>query len=329
MSASPTAHASIAGTGSYLPERVMPNSEFAERLQLDTSDAWIRERTGIERRHIAAADETTSDMALAAGQRALDAAGMSPEDLDLVLVATTTPDKVFPSTACILHRRLGLRKIPALDVHAACSGFIYGLDVAQRYIQTGGAQRILLIGAETYSRILDWTDRSTCVLFGDGAGAVVLTATEEPGVIASHIHADGEYEDLLHVPAGISSGYEQVQEQAAYIHMKGHEVFKRAVSQLGAIARDTLSANGVTSDELDWLVPHQANSRIISAAAKKLSLPMDKVILTVDEHANTSSASIPLALDVAVRDGRIQRGNLLLFEAFGAGFTWGSALVRY
>ncbi len=322
-------YAKITGTGSYLPERVMPNSEFAERLSLDTSDEWIRARTGIERRHLVADDETTSDMALAAGQAALDAAGLQPTDVDLLLVATTTPDKIFPSTACLLHRRFGLKSVPAFDVHAACSGFIYGLDVARRYIETGGAKTVLLIGAETYSRILDWNDRATCVLFGDGAGAVVLQANEEQGVISSHIHADGEYEELLHVPVGVSTNFQQVQEEAAFIHMKGNEVFKQAVSQLGAIARETLSSNGFTGEDLDWLIPHQANLRIISAAAKKLSMPMERVVVTVNEHANTSSASVPLALDVAVRDGRVKPGHLVLFEAFGAGFTWGSALVRF
>jgi len=323
------ANAYIAGTGSYLPERVMENSEFADRLGLDTSDAWIRERTGIKRRHIAADGEKTSDMALAAGRLALEAAALEASDVDLILVTTTTPDKVFPSTACILHRRLGLKSVPAFDLHAACSGFIYGLDVATRFITTGGASNILLIGAETYSRILDWSDRSTCVLFGDGAGAVVIRGRSEPGVLTTHIHADGEHEELLHVPAGVSSNYELVREGGAYIMMKGNEVFRQAVGQLGTIARETLTANGFTGEDLDWLIPHQANLRIISAAAKKLGLPMDRVVVTVDEHANTSAASIPLALDAAVRDGRIRRGNLLLFEAFGAGFTWGSALLRY
>ena len=251
------------------------------------------------------------------------------DDIDLIIVATTTPDKVFPSTACLVQRRLGVDTIPAFDIHAACSGFIYALDVANRFIVTGGAKTVLMIGAETYSRILDWSDRATCVLFGDGAGAVVLRASESPGVISTHIHSDGKYEDLLHVPAGISSGYEQVQQEAAFIHMKGNEVFRQAVGTLGSIARETLAGNNVSKDDIAWLVPHQANLRIISAAAKKLRLSMDRVIVTVDEHANTSSASIPLALDVAVRDGRIKRGDLLLFEAFGAGFTWGSALVRF
>jgi 3-oxoacyl-[acyl-carrier-protein] synthase-3 len=305
-------HSTIAGTGGYLPERVMTNKEF-EKI-VDTSDEWIRERTGIKRRHIAADGETTSDMALAAARNAMEAAGAGDDEIDLIIVATTTPDKVFPSTACILQRRLGISKIAAFDVNAACSGFIYALDIADRFIRTGGAKCALIIGAETYSRILDWTDRSTCVLFGDGAGAVVLRAAAEPGVISTHIHADGQYEDLL---------------QSAYIKMKGHEVFRKAVGVLGAIAKETLAGNKIDQHDIAWLIPHQANLRIITAAAKKLDLPMERVVVTVDEHANTSSASIPLALDVAVRDGRIKRGELLLFEAFGAGFTWGSALVRY
>jgi 3-oxoacyl-[acyl-carrier-protein] synthase-3 len=306
----------IAGTGGYLPERVVSNQELENMV--DTTDEWIRERSGIKRRHIAADNETTSDMAVNASPTAIAAAGIDVSEVDLIIVATTTPDKVFPSTACIVQRQLELAKIPAFDIHAACSGFIYALDVANRFITTGGARTALVVGSETYSRILDWTDRSTCVLFGDGAGAVVLKASNEAGVISTHIHSDGKFEDLLHVPAGISSGYETVQQEAAFIQMKGNEVFRKAVSTLGSIARETA-----------WLVPHQANLRIITAAAKKLGLPMDRVVVTVDEHANTSSASIPLALDVAVRDGRIKRGELLLFEAFGAGFTWGSALVRY
>jgi 3-oxoacyl-[acyl-carrier-protein] synthase-3 len=319
--------ARIAGTGGYLPERVMTNKELEDMV--DTSDEWIRERSGIKRRHIAADDEKTSDMGLKAARRALEAADIDAQDVDLIIVATTTPDKVFPSTACIIQRQLDLKKIPAFDVHAACSGFIYALDVATRFISTGGAKNALVIGSETYSRILDWTDRSTCVLFGDGAGAVVLKASNEAGVMSTHIHSDGEFEELLHVPAGISSGYQAVQQEAAFIQMKGNEVFRKAVSTLGSIAKETLAGNSVKQDDIAWLVPHQANLRIITAAAKKLGLPMDRVIVTVDEHANTSSASIPLALDVAVRDGRIRRGDILLFEAFGAGFTWGSALVRY
>ncbi len=268
-------------------------------------------------------------MAVAAAREAIEAAGVEVGDVDLIIVATTTPDKVFPSTACIMQRQLGIRRIAAFDVHAACSGFIYGLDIAHRFIRTGGASCALLIGSETYSRILDWKDRGTCVLFGDGAGAVVLRASDEPGVISTHIHADGRHEDMLHVPAGISSGYDQVRKEAAYIHMNGHAVFRKAVSALGTIANETLDGNNIDKHEIAWFIPHQANLRIIAAAAKKLDLPMERVVVTVDEHANTSSASIPLALDVAVRDGRIKRGELLLFEAFGAGLTWGSALVRY
>jgi 3-oxoacyl-[acyl-carrier-protein] synthase-3 len=320
-------YARIAATGGYLPERIMTNREFEEFL--DTSDEWIRSRSGIESRHIAAAGETTSDMSVAAAQRALETADIDPQEVDLILVATTTPDKVFPSTACIVQRRLGIRGTPAFDVHAACSGFIYVLDVANRYVATGGSRCALVIGAEIYSRILDWKDRSTCVLFGDGAGAVVLRASDEPGVLSAHSRADGRFEDLLHVPSGISSGFEEVRGQEAYIRMKGNEVFRQAVSTLGSIAEETLAVNKVTTRDIAWLIPHQANLRIITAAAKKLDLPMERVVVTVDTHANTSSASIPLALDVAVRDGRIRRGELLLFEAFGAGFTWGSALVRY
>lgn len=319
--------ARIAGTGGYLPERVVTNKELEGMV--DTSDEWIRERSGIKRRHIAAEGEKTSDMALVAGRRALDSAELVADDIDLIIVATTTPDKVFPSTACIVQRMLGVKNIPAFDVHAACSGFIYALDIANRFITTGGAKNVLVIGSETYSRILDWNDRATCVLFGDGSGAVVLTASNEAGVISTHIHSDGEFEELLHVPAGISSGYETLQQEAAFIQMKGNEVFRKAVGTLGSIARETLAGNNVSQEDIAWLVPHQANLRIITAAAKKLDLPMEQVIVTVDEHANTSSASIPLALDVAVRDGRIKSGDLLLFEAFGAGFTWGSALIRY
>jgi len=320
-------YSKIAGTGSYLPERVMHNKEF-EAL-VDTTDEWIQERTGIKRRHIAADNELTSDMGLAAARKAIEAADIDVADIDLIVMATTTPDKVFPSTACIVQRRLDLQKIPAFDIHAACSGFIYALDVADRFIRTGGATKVLIIGSETYSRIINWKDRGTCVLFGDGAGAIVLSAADEPGIMSTHIHADGAFEESLHVPAGISSGYESVRAESAFIQMKGHEVFKKAVGTLGSMARETLSMNNVDKHDINWLIPHQANLRIIAAAAKKLDLPMERVVVTVDEHANTSSASIPLALDVAVRDGRIKRGELLLFEAFGAGFTWGSALVRY
>ena len=319
--------ARIAGTGSYLPEKVVTNDDLAKTM--DTSDEWIRERTGIERRHLAADDETTSTIGAEAARRALDAAGVEASDLDLIIVGTTTPDKIFPSTACMIQREIGAIGCGAFDVQAACSGFIYGLDIANRFIQTGAAQKALVIGAETLSRITDWSDRTTAVLFGDGAGAVVLEASDERGIVAAHIHADGNQEQLLHVPFGVSAGYAEVQAQTAFIQMNGNAVFRKAVATLDSIARETITAHGVGADEIDWFVPHQANLRIITAAAKKLGMPMERVVVTVQEHANTSAASIPLALDLAVRDGRIQRGNLLLLEGFGAGFTWGSSLLYY
>jgi 3-oxoacyl-[acyl-carrier-protein] synthase-3 len=317
----------IAGTGSYLPEKVLTNQDLEKMM--DTTDEWIRERTGIKRRHLAADGETTSDLALAAANRALEMAGVGAGDIDLIIVGTTTPDKIFPGTACIIQRRLGVGGCPAFDIQAACSGFVYGLDLGDRYIRTGAAENVLVIGAETLSKITNWEDRTTAVLFGDGAGAVVLQRTDEPGIIATHIHADGQYEDLLQVKQGVSQGYDAVRAEEAFIQMNGNAVFKRAVATLDSIARETLDKHKVDKHDLDWFVPHQANLRIISAAAKKLDMPMDRVIVTVDEHANTSAASIPLALDTAVRDGRIKRGELLLFEAFGAGFTWGSALLRF
>lgn len=317
----------IAGTGSYLPEKVVTNKDLEKVV--DTSDEWIRERTGIKRRHLAADGETTSDLALVAANNALEMAGIGAEDIDLIVVGTATPDKVFPATACIIQRRLGIGGCAAFDVQAACSGFVYGLDVADRYVRTGAAQNALVIGAETLSRITNWEDRATAVLFGDGAGAVVLQACDEPGIISTHIHADGQYEDLLQVQQGISKGYDAVRAEQAFIEMNGNAVFRRAVATLDSIARETLDKNNIDKHDLDWFVPHQANLRIISAAAKKLDMPMERVIVTVDEHANTSAASIPLAFDAAVRDGRIQRGELILFEAFGAGFTWGSALLKF
>lgn len=317
----------IAGTGSYLPEKVVTNTDLEKTME--TSDEWIRERTGIRRRHIAAENEKCSDMALAAARQAIEMAGIEATDIDLIIVGTVTPDKVFPSTACILQRRLGISGCPALDIQAACSGFIYSLDLARRQIETGGATTALVIGSETLSKVTNWEDRSTAVLFGDGAGAVILQRSDEPGIIATHIHSDGAFEDLLEIPYGISGGYDKVRAGEAYIQMQGNAVFRKAVGTLGSMARETLDGHGVDQGDLDWLVPHQANLRIIAAAAKKVNLPMERVVVTVDEHANTSSASIPLALDTAVRDGRIRRGQLLLFEAFGAGFTWGSALVRF
>ena len=317
----------IAGTGSYLPEKVVTNHDLEKTM--DTSDDWIRERTGIKRRHIAADGEATSDLALAAAKQALDMAGIGADDINLIIIATTTPDKVFPASACIVQRRLGIRGCGAFDIQAACSGFVYGLDLADRYIRTGAAKNVLVIGAETLSRLTNWEDRTTAVLFGDGAGAVVLQEADEPGILSTHIHADGQYEDLLQVPQGISSGYDVTRAGEAFIQMNGNAVFRRAVATLDSIARETLEKNNLDKHDLDWFVPHQANMRIIAAAAKKLDMPMERVIVTVDEHANTSAASIPLALDVAVRDGRIKRGELLLFEAFGAGFTWGSTLLRF
>jgi len=320
-------NARITGTGGYLPEKVLTNRDL-ERM-VETSDEWITERTGIKERHIAADDETTTDLAERAVRQALAMAERGPGDVDLIVVATTTPDRVFPSTACLLQQRLDIHGCAAFDVQAVCTGFVYALGVADKFVRTGASRCALVVGAETLSRIVDWTDRTTCVLFGDGAGAVVLEASEEPGILSTHLHADGAYESLLTVPYGVSAGYQQTLAGEATIHMKGNEVFKMAVNTLGRIVDETLEANAVDKSEVDWLVPHQANTRIIGATARKLRLPMERVVLTVAEHGNTSAASIPLALDVAVRDGRVRRGELLLMEAFGGGFTWGSALVRY
>lgn len=317
----------IIATGSYLPERILTNAELEQMVE--TTDQWIRERTGIYERHIAADNQTSCDLAEHAARRAILAAGLQPHDIDLIIVATTTPDQIFPSTACLLQQRLGISGPPAFDIQAVCTGFIYALSIADKFIRTGSAKCALVVGAETMSRITDWTDRSTCVLFGDGAGAVVLAASDEQGIISTHLHADGAYASLLHVPTGVSKKFCPVQSRGGYVHMEGNEVFKVAVNTLGAIVDETLQTNGLDKSDIDWLVPHQANIRIITATAKKLKMPMERVIVTVGEHGNTSAASIPLALDVAVRDGRIQRNDTLLFEAFGGGFTWGSALVNY
>jgi 3-oxoacyl-[acyl-carrier-protein] synthase-3 len=317
----------ITGTGSYLPEKVLTNHDL-EKI-MDTSDAWIRERTGIYKRHIAAGDETSCDLAEIAATRAMEAAGRTPRQVDLIVFATTTPDRVFPSTACLLQQRLDIHGTAAFDVQAVCTGFIYALGIADKFIRTGSSRCALVVGAETLSRIVDWNDRSTSILFGDGAGAVVLEASDEPGILSTHLHADGSYEHLLTVPAGISAGYDKVQNGQAYVHMQGNEVFKMAVNTLGRIVDETLAHNKLGKSDIDWLIPHQANIRIIQATAKKLKMSMDRVVVTVDEHGNTSAASVPLALDVAVRDGRIQRGETLLMEAFGGGFTWGSALLKY
>lgn len=320
-------YARITGTGACLPEKVLTNADL-ERM-VETSDAWIRERTGIRERHIAAEGETTCDLAEAAARRALDAAGIEARKIDLIVVATTTPDRVFPSTACLLQARLGIHGCAAFDVQAVCTGFVYALAVAEKFIRTGAARRALVVGAETLSRILDWNDRSTCVLFGDGAGAVVLEASERAGILSTHLHADGHYEHLLTVPAGISEHPERFRSGEATVRMKGNEVFRMAVNTLGRMVTEVLHANGLKKADIDWLIPHQANIRIIAATARKLDMPMERVVVTVDRHGNTSAASIPLALDTAVRDGRVQPGATVLMEAFGGGFTWGAALLRF
>ena len=313
----------IAGTGSYLPAKVITNQELEKRV--DTTDEWIRTRTGIERRHVAAEGETTVDLAEHAARRALEAAGVSPAEVDFIAFGTTTPDLIFPNCGTLLQQRLGCRGAPAFSVETACAGFMYALSIADKYVRCGEARRALVIGAETLSRITDWSDRATAVLFADGAGAVLLEAAATPGVLSTHLHSDGEYKDLLYCDSGVSKGFGP----KLAISMTGSEVFKVAVTKLGQVVDETLAANGLDRSALDWLVPHQANIRIIQATARKLELPMERVIVTVQEHGNTSAASVPLALDVAVRDGRIRRGELLLLEAFGGGFTWASALVRY
>jgi 3-oxoacyl-[acyl-carrier-protein] synthase-3 len=317
----------ITGTGGYLPEKVLSNHDL--ETMVDTSDQWITERTGIEKRHIAADGETTCDLAEHAARDAMAMAGVNTDDIDLIIVATTTPDRVFPSTACLLQQRLGIHGCAAFDVQAVCTGFVYALGVADKFIRSGSHRHALVIGAETLSRIVDWTDRSTCVLFGDGAGAVVLSANEETGILSTHLHADGQYKDLLSTTGGVSEGYGDSPDSQAIITMQGNEVFKMAVNTLGRIVDETLEANQMEKSDVDWLVPHQANIRIINATAKKLKMSMDRVVVTVNKHGNTSAASVPLALNTAVRDGRIKAGDTLLLEAFGGGFTWGSALLRY
>ena len=317
----------ITGTGGYLPEKVVTNADL-EKI-VDTTDEWIFSRTGIKKRHLVVDGETTCDLAEKAALNAMEAAGITKDDIDLIIVATTTPDRVFPSTACLLQDRLDIHGCTAFDVQAVCTGFVYALGVADKFIKSGTHKTALVIGAETMSRTVDWNDRTTCVLFGDGAGAVILEASDEPGILSTHLHADGKYKDLLTVPAGVSENPALFQSGEAYMQMKGNEVFKMAVNTLGRIVDETLAANNMEKSDIDWLVPHQANIRIINATAKKLGMSMDHVVVTVHEHGNTSAASVPLALNEAVRDGRIKRGETILLEAFGGGFTWGSALIKY
>ena len=313
----------IAGTGSYLPERVMTNADFAAR-GLDTNDAWIRERTGIERRHIAEKTQASSDLALEASKRALAAAGVRAYELDLIVVATSTPDYIFPSTACLLQAKLGVKGSAAFDVQAVCSGFVYGLATADNFMKTGQYRKALVVGAEVFSRILDWNDRGTCVLFGDGAGAVVLAASDKPGIHASVLRADGSQSGVLSVPGNVCGGSIV---GSPFLQMNGQAVFKFAVRVLEESARETLAAAGMGIADVDWLIPHQANVRILEATARKLDLPRDKLVVTVDHHGNTSAASVPLALDEFVRAGRIRTGQRLLLQGVGGGFTWGSSLV--
>jgi 3-oxoacyl-[acyl-carrier-protein] synthase III len=316
----------IAGTGSYLPEKILTNFDL-ERM-VDTTDEWIRDRTGIERRHIAAAGQTTVDLGEQAARRAIAAAGVRPEDIDFIAFGTTTPDLVFPNCGVLLQERLGCRGGPAFSVETACAGFVYALAFADKFVKAGEARCALVVGAETLSRITDWSDRSTAVIFADGAGAVVLQPAAEAGILSTHLHADGAYKDMLYCATGVSTGFPDKKPHMT-ISMVGSEVFKVAVINLGKAVEEALSAQGLDKSELDWLVPHQANIRIIQATARRLNLPLERIIVTVQHHGNTSAASVPLALDVGVRDGRIKRGELLLLEAFGGGFTWGSALIRY
>jgi len=314
----------IVATGAYLPARVVRNDEFAQRL--DTTDSWIRERTGIVERRIADASQGSSDLALEASRAALAAAQLAPGDIDLIIVATSTPDFVFPSTACLLQAKLGAKGCPAFDVQAVCSGFIYGLATADSFIRGGTVRRALVVGTEVFSRIMDWNDRATCVLFGDGAGAVVLAADSAPGIHASALHADGSYASALSVPGNVSGGRIV---GSPYLQMQGNQVFKMAVKVLDEVARETLSAAGMKVGDIDWLIPHQANVRILEATARKLGLPLERLVVTVDHHGNTSAASVPLALDECVRSGRIRTGHRVLMEGVGGGFTWGAVLVRW
>lgn len=316
-------HSKILGTGSYLPEKILTNKDLEQFI--DTSDEWITTRTGIKRRHVAADTDTTAGLATLACKNAMESANVTPEEIDMIIVGTATSDDVFPSTASRIQHALGMRHIVAFDISAACAGFNHGLSIADQYIKTGFAKKILVVGCEMLTRIVDWTDRATCVLFGDGAGAVVLGASETPGVLSTHLHCDGSQHHILCAPNTLV----QKNSESPYVKMEGREVFRHAVTRLGELVDETLAANNLTKNDIDWLIPHQANIRIIQAMAKKLDMSMDKVIVTVDDQGNTSAASIPLALDIAVRDGRVKRGDLVLLESFGGGLVWGSALVRY
>lgn len=317
-------YSKITGTGSYLPEKILTNRDLEDMV--DTSDEWIRSRTGITQRHVAADGQMASDLALNASIKAIEAANIDANEIDLIILATTTPDMIFPSTACILQEKLGITDCPAFDVQAVCSGFVYALSTADMFIRAGKCRNALIVGTEIYSNIVDWNDRTTCVLFGDGAGAVVLSQSEQPGILSSHLHANGNYNKVLSVPGNISRGKIQGN---PYVYMEGNTVFKFAVTVLEEVAREAITENNLKTSDIDWLIPHQANIRIIKSTAKKLGIPMDKVVATVDMHGNTSAASIPLALDIAVRDGRIQSDQLVLLEGVGGGFTWGAVLLRW
>ncbi len=319
----------ISATGSYLPPNCLTNLQLVNKFNLNSSHEWIYGRTGIETRYIADEEESTCDLAEQASQAAIDSSNHEIKDIDLVVVATTTADQVFPSSACLLQERLGIRDVPAFDVQAVCAGFVYALDIADKFIRTRSATKALVVGAETFSRIIDWKDRSTCVLFGDGAGAVILEASEEPGIHSTHLHADGRYKDLLSVPVGVSKNFKQVINGSAFTQMQGNKVFKIAVKCMEKVTVEAMVANNVSVDDVDWFIPHQANMRIISAVAKRLGVPKNKLVITVHKHGNTSAASIPLALDTAVRDGRIQPGQKILVEGFGGGFTWGAVYLTY
>lgn len=313
-------YSKIKGCGSYLPKKVLTNADLESTL--DTTDEWITTRTGIKKRHIVAEDEFTSDLAYEAAKIAISDANIQLSEIDLILVATTTPDKIFPSTACILQKKLGIDECAAFDIQAVCSGFIYALSVADKFIKTGSAKNVLVVGADAMSTITDYSDRSNAILWGDGSGAVILTKSNEEGILSTHIHAKGEHEELLHVPRKGHQGLKDT------IDMKGNQVFKMAVNTLDMIVDETLNANNLAKEDIDWVVPHQANIRILEATAKKLNMSMDKLIVTIDEQGNTSAASIPLALDFGIKQKKIKPGHLILMEAFGGGFTWGSALIR-